>query len=66
MDVIRQIEAHTAAVAPPLRALVQRFQIDRIRGLLRGAEELESAPQPEAEPEHQFETRPEPQPEPAG
>jgi two-component system sensor histidine kinase/response regulator len=51
MDVIRQIEAHTAAVAPPLRGLVQRFQIDRIRGLLRGAEALQPGAQPELQPE---------------
>jgi CheY-like chemotaxis protein len=66
MDVIRQIEARAPAVAPPLRALVQLFQIDRIRGLLREAEALQTAPQPEAEPEQKFETRPEPQPEPVG
>jgi CheY-like chemotaxis protein len=60
MDVIRQIEARAPAVAPPLRALVQRFQIDRIRGLLREAEDLLSAPQPEAEPEPQPELQPEP------
>jgi hypothetical protein len=46
--------------------LVQLFQIDRIRVLLREAEALQTAPQPEAEPEQKFETRPEPQPEPVG